>query len=188
MHVQRICVPATWRARLHLSALANHGVLIPREVLNAARRDLGAGPTWGRTVGTLMLFGYSAVSLLLVRAGLVATTSAVVGLVTVGVLLAGTAGRLGRGIDVNRWLTVNPRHQRGSCQWLIWRGEQTGHPCVHCLAGMSRQERRHWLEAAASPAVVAGWIGDLPASGFWYTFGAKPDRWHEEAGGLAVPR
>jgi len=86
-------------------------------------------------------------------------------------------------VDFNEWLEADPRHRRGSCQWLIWRGEYSGRPCLACLASMPRRERRRWLQAAASPAAAAGWVVQ-PAAG-----SERPPRLRDggevQAGGLA---
>jgi hypothetical protein len=124
---------------------------------------LGAGPTWGRLAAAVLLVAYLAGSLLVCNLGWLTSPSAISAAAAAGALVLALAVRWSRGVDFNAWLEADPRHRRGSCQWLIWRGEHSGRPCLACLASMPRRERRRWLQAAASPAVAAGWLGEPAA-------------------------
>ena len=157
MLFQRICAPAHGRDTCPTSPPT-------RAILNDARRVIGAGPSWGRPAAAVLIVGYVTALLLAAWAGVLASAPGAIlaGACTIVVLTA--AGSWSRGVDFNAWLEADPRHRRGSCQWLIWRGEYSGQPCLACLASMPRRERRRWLAAVASPAVVTGWL-DSPDPG-----------------------
>lgn len=154
MHPQRICAPAFSRAR----ARASFDKPASPAALNAARRALGAGPLWGRPAAAALLSVHAAALLLLLKSGVIGSVPVLLLAGSGTVIVLATAIAWCRGIDVNAWLQAEPRHRRGSCQWLIWRGEYSGMPCLACLASMPARERRTWLQAASSPAVVAGWL------------------------------
>ena len=128
--------------------------------LSQARRALGAGPTWGRPAAAVLVLAYAAGVLLACHSGWLTTPTRVLAVAVCGGVALTLTARWTRGVDFNAWVEADPRHRRGSCQWLIWRGEYSGQPCLACLASMPRHERRRWLRAAASPAVTAGWLGE----------------------------
>lgn len=134
--------------------------IAPWKQLSDARRALGAGPLWGRPAAAILVPAYGAGLLLACRGNWLTLPALIVCAVIVGGIVFAVASSWIRGVDFNAWLEADPRHRRGSCQWLIWRGEYSGQPCLACLATMPRRERRSWLEAAASPAVRAGWLGE----------------------------
>jgi hypothetical protein len=164
MQFQRIRVPATRRADIPITRPAPSSTVASPAMLNQARRVLGAGPTWGRPASAALVVAYAAVVQLVARANWVAPFALYVAALSSGAVVLGLAVRWSRGVDFNAWLEADPRHRRGSCQWLIWRGEYSGRPCLACLASMPRRERRRWLQAAASPAVTAGWLGEPAAA------------------------
>jgi hypothetical protein len=155
MHAQRICAPVFRRARV-LAGLNEPASL---STLNAARRAMGAGPLWGLPAAVGLVVGYAVAVLLTARAGVLDSPTDVLLAAGGAAAVLVMAASWSRGVDVNAWLEADPRHRRGSCQWLIWRGEHSGKPCLACLASMPARERRTWLHAAESPAVVDGWIG-----------------------------
>ena len=154
MHLQRICAPAFRRLRTWV------GLDEPASpaALNAARRAMGAGPLWGRSAAIALLTAYAVALLLTRQTGALSSVPVLMLAGSGGVIVLATSVAWCRGVDFNAWLEANSRHRRGSCQWLIWRGEYSGTPCLACLASMPARERRTWLQAAASPAVAAGWL------------------------------
>lgn len=85
---------------------------------------------------------------------------AVLGLV---VVLAGfTVARRSWRPGFNEWLDAVPHHRRGSCQWLIARGELSGTPCQLCMALMGRGERRYWTARTTGTSTGATTTGRLP--------------------------
>jgi hypothetical protein len=156
MQLKSICAPA-FRRRSQPTGPATTSLA---SEIRAARREIGAGPTWGGPAAIVLVAGSVAVAMLAGRSGPLSTPAA--GVALLGVVLAGflVAGWLCRTADFNKWLEYHPRHGRGSCQWLIWRGELSGRPCAACLAGMGRRERRYWLSPPAT--IVVGTVPTTP--------------------------
>jgi hypothetical protein len=154
-------------SRLHRSARAaltrGLAAVDDEAQLTQARRALGAGPIWGRPAAAALLVASVGGLLSGLRADWFASPQRASAAAVLLAVALGVAVRWSRGVDFDLWVEADPRHRRGSCQWLIWRGEYSGQPCLACRVSMPRQGRRRWMAAAASPAVAVGWLGEPTA-------------------------
>jgi hypothetical protein len=150
MQSKRIRVPASRRADIDTRSI-RAGSAVCAATLSQTRQALGAGPAWGRPATTVLVLAYGSAIELASWAGWLAWPAVSISAAAVGLTVLVLATRWCRGVDFNAWLQADSRHERGSCQWLIWRGERSGRPCLACLATMSRRERRQWLAAPSIP-------------------------------------